>query len=99
MFGPDAQNEDAQTGRGMGMLGVAGGLRIQKDKTKNNLLKKGLKKPNVPMFGGGGLTPAPNSFAASNNTNAGLVSTVAMTHTQGIELINPDLLKQKVANA
>ena len=80
----------------MGMLGIGGALRIQKDKTKNKLVPKGgQKKPNVPMFGGGaGATPAQSlSFAASNATNAGLVSTVAMSHNQGIELINPDLLK------
>jgi len=29
-FGPNAQLEDAQTGKGFGMLGITGGLRIQK---------------------------------------------------------------------
>jgi hypothetical protein len=29
-FGVNAQLEDMQTGKGLGMLGVAGGLRIQK---------------------------------------------------------------------
>lgn len=38
-FGPDAQHEDAQTGKGLGLLGIGGGLRIQKDKTKNKLGK------------------------------------------------------------
>eukprot|EP00354_Favella_ehrenbergii_P000570 CAMPEP_0170454262 /NCGR_PEP_ID=MMETSP0123-20130129/2579_1 /TAXON_ID=182087 /ORGANISM="Favella ehrenbergii, Strain Fehren 1" /LENGTH=51 /DNA_ID=CAMNT_0010716929 /DNA_START=957 /DNA_END=1112 /DNA_ORIENTATION=- len=38
-FGPEAQAEDTQTGKGLGMLGIGGALRIQKDKTKNKLGK------------------------------------------------------------
>lgn len=80
----------------MGLLGIGGGLRIQKDKTKNKLGKNVNRKPGVPLFGPGGTPSAQggnqNSFAASA-TNAGLVSTVAMSHTQGMELINPNLLK------
>ena len=65
------------------MIGIGGGLRITKDK-RNKLTGKGLQKgkPSVPMFGNG--TPAQGtnqSFAPGANTNAGLVSTVAMTHT------------------
>ena len=77
---------------------MGGALRITKDKTKNKLVSKGAMaklRPNVPMFGGNDANPAQagQSFAASmSNMNAGLVSTVALSHTQGIELINPDLL-------
>ena len=53
-FGPDAQNEDNQTGKGHGLLGIGGALRIQKDKKdKPSHLKK---KPSIPKFGGA--TPA-----------------------------------------
>ena len=78
------------------MLGIGGALRITKDKTKNKLGKNQNAKSRhgVPLFNGGQTTQNANSFAASSQTNAGLVSTVAMSHNQGIELINPDLLKQ-----
>jgi hypothetical protein len=39
-FGPNAQLEDAQTGKGFGMLGIAGGLRVQKQ--DKGILKHGI---------------------------------------------------------
>ena len=33
-----------------------------------------------------------------STVNAGLVSSVAMSSVQGIQLINPDLIKQKASN-
>jgi hypothetical protein len=37
-FGPEAQNEDLRTGKGMGLMGIAGGLRVQKQ--DKGILKK-----------------------------------------------------------
>jgi hypothetical protein len=39
-FGPNAQLEDTQTGKGFGMLGITGGLRIQKQ--DKGILKHGI---------------------------------------------------------
>ena len=74
---------------------MAGGLKFNSSKDQK-ILKK---KPLVPSFGqqssmlGGGQ----NHFGI--NGQAGLVSTIAMTAVQGMELINPDLLARKVEEA
>jgi U4/U6 small nuclear ribonucleoprotein PRP31 len=96
-FGPEAQQEHAETGKGFGLRGMAGGLKVATKDTK--ILKK---KPLVPTFGqqsslmgdGASMLGAPKGFS-NNVTNAGLVSSVAMTPMQGMELINPDLLAKK----
>ena len=41
-FGPNAQLEDVQTGKGFGMLGVGGGIRIQKQ--DKGILKHTIQK-------------------------------------------------------
>ena len=61
------------------MLGIGGALRIQKDKTKNKLGKNNNAKR--PQFGGMGTPAQGASYAPSLGMNAGLVSTVALSHT------------------
>ena len=82
-FGPDAQNEDVQTGKGLGLLGIGGALKVSKDQKDSQKILK--KKPAVPKFGEG-----PGSDFSQKN--AGMVSVVAMTPLQGMHLINPDQL-------
>lgn len=72
-FGPEAQREDLNTGKGMGLLGIAGGMRIQKQ--DKNILKKA--KPAAAV-------KASNAFS-----HQGLVSSVAIQSQQGIQLVNP----------
>ncbi len=83
-FGADAQQEFRETGKGLGLLGMAGGkLRhggIQKD-------QKIMKKRDTRGIGGG-----------SGATN-GMASSLVMTPMQGMELINPDLLERQVKQA
>jgi hypothetical protein len=68
---------------------MGGGLKlIQKDQ---KILKK---KPLVPSFGQKLL--GANQFSAKPQ---GLVSTVAMTAVQGMELINPDLISRQLEDA
>ena len=48
-FGPDAQKEDVQTGKGMGLLGITGALKISKDQKDSQKILK--KRPDVLSFG------------------------------------------------
>lgn len=79
-FGADAQQEFRDTGKGMGMIGMASGkLRVGIQKDQKILKKRDFSSRILP--GGSGAT-------------SGLASSLAMTPMQGMELINPDLLKR-----
>jgi U4/U6 small nuclear ribonucleoprotein PRP31 len=79
-FGTDAQQEFRDTGKGMGMIGMASGkLRVGIQKDQKILKKRDFSSRILP--GGSGAT-------------SGLASSLAMTPMQGMELINPDLLKR-----
>jgi U4/U6 small nuclear ribonucleoprotein PRP31 len=84
-FGTEAQEEIGDTGIGLGMIGMkgTGKLRAIGDKEqKIKLMQKKNKK-----------TPQPLAMGTIHN---GLVSSLALASTEGIELINPELLKKKV---
>ena len=83
-FGPEGQQEIGYTGVGMGMIGVNGTGKLRATANKEQKIKLMQKKvKNDP-------TPA------SLKTHDGLVSSLALASTEGIELINPDLLKKKL---
>ncbi|CAI2368067.1 unnamed protein product [Moneuplotes crassus] len=84
-FGEEAQEEIGLTGIGMGMLGVSGTGKLRATASKNNkvkLMKKKteLNKPALP----------------SGSTHDGLQSSLVLASNAGIELINPELLKEQV---
>jgi len=85
-FGAEAQQEYRETGKGLGLLGMAGGkLRhggIQKD-------QKIMKKRDIR-----GIIPGGSSGATN-----GLASSLVMTPMQGMELINPDILERQLKKA
>ncbi len=75
--------EFRETGKGLGMIGMASGkLRVGISKDQKILKKREFNR--IP--GGSGST-------------SGLASSLAMTPLQGMELINPDLLKRQIKDA
>ena len=80
-FGTQAQIEDTQTGKGFGMLGITGAHKVRKE-------SKGILKPQK-------LLQSQQQQSAKSFQNSGLVSTVAMTSNQGMQLINPSAIPQK----
>jgi hypothetical protein len=85
-FGPDAQKEHLETGKGFGLIGMGGSNHLKRSANKDQKILK--KKPQVPLFGGN----APASATGGSTTANGFVSSVVLTPRQGMELINPDLL-------
>jgi len=78
-FGTEQQKEFRESGMGFGALGLAGKVKtVQKQDQK--ILKQRRPMPNVPGFPG--------------SQNNGLASSLAMTPSQGMELINPALLER-----
>ena len=49
-FGPDAQNEDFETGKGKGLIGIGGALKVAKDKKDSQKILK--KRTYTAGFGG-----------------------------------------------
>ena len=76
--------EYRESGKGLGMIGMGSGkLRVGISKEQ-----KILKKREFNRIPGGG-----------SGATSGLASSLAMTPLQGMELINPDLLKRQVKEA
>ena len=84
-FGAEAQQEYRETGKGLGLLGMAGGkLRVGGIQKDQKILKRRDIR-GIPV-GGSGAT-------------SGLASSLVMTPMQGMELINPDILQRQVKQA
>ena len=47
-FGPEAQKEHLETGKGFGLVGMAGSNSLKTSQKEQKILKK---KPQVPLFG------------------------------------------------
>ncbi|KAL4500505.1 hypothetical protein ABPG72_002929 [Tetrahymena utriculariae] len=89
MFGDQAEEEFRDTGKGFGLLGVqAGTIKVNVSKKKIKLTQKQQKQQakqeqrQVPLK------------IAGEDMQDGLASSLQFTSNQGIELINPYLLKQ-----
>lgn len=86
-FGPEGENEYRDTGEGMGMLKISGvGSRIRLNQVTNKINTKKQKLYDMKY---------------ANQTNnlyigSGIHSSVVMTPMNGIELINPELLRNKL---
>lgn len=83
-FGAEAQEEIGHTGIGMGMIGMSGTGKLRATGDKNSKIKLMKKKNEL------------NKPVLTNNTHDGLQSSLVLASNAGIELINPDLLKQKL---
>ena len=82
-FGTEAQEEIGHSGVGLGMIGVQGTGKLRASSNKEQKIKlMEKKKKNLPP-----------SFTA--NTHDGLQSSLALASNAGIELINPNLVKNK----
>ena len=86
-FGPEGEDEYRETGKGYGMLGTpgAGKLKLQIKNNKISLSKKKKRELSRNMGGDFG------------SETGGLTSSIALGPTQGIALVNPDLIKEMKA--
>lgn len=84
-FGPEGENEYRDTGEGMGMLKISGvGSRLRVNQVTNKINTKKQKIYDMKYAN------------QTNNIYSGIHSSVVMTPMNGIELINPELLRNKL---
>jgi U4/U6 small nuclear ribonucleoprotein PRP31 len=79
-FGPDAESEFRETGVGYGMLNQAGKVKVSTKKVKFNT-----KKQNQAFI-----------QSQAEQQKSGLYSTVSLTQQEGMRLINPELLENRL---
>jgi U4/U6 small nuclear ribonucleoprotein PRP31 len=79
----EAESEFRETGKGFGMLGVAGAIKVNVKETKINTKKQ----KEIAMQ------------SQVEQQKSGLYSTVSFTPTEGIKLINPELLEKRLDHA
>ncbi|CEL98412.1 unnamed protein product [Vitrella brassicaformis CCMP3155] len=89
-FGPDAEEEYGLKGKGLGMLGQSTGFGKLK-------LEQKKAKVQMPSKSRHARLAASQAASAGATAASGTASSVTFTSMQGIELVNPDVQRQKKA--